>query len=331
MSTEIPYDVLIKYCRNQASKEENLQIEQWLLEDDNFSTFLELKKEWEHIDDSSTVMPNKELLWRKIKLNTYAPKGNTHKTFSMSKWLLAASVMLILAVSTFLYIQLSETRISQQNFYATLSTKENEKLKVELSDGTQVWLNANSTLLYSDDYNMTTREVKAEGELFFDVAKSSKKFIINIGKVRVEVLGTAFNIRTTGIDENIEIALKRGRVAVVNAETNKQLLVMDSSQHVSIQKSTLDFVLKNENTAQCDTWTSDNLMLYNESLSNIIPKLESWYDIKIHCEGLDTTKRYSFNIQDENLNDFLDLFSAITPINYSISGKNVSIQPDNSN
>ena len=68
--------------------------------------------------------------------------------------------------------------------------------------------------------------------------------------------------------------------------------------------------------------------MYNESLNNIFSKPENWYGVKIDYSGLDTSKRYTFNIQKESLSEFLELFSAITPINYTIIDKKVRINAD---
>ncbi len=324
---DIPYDLLIKYARKRASQEEIRQAEQWLAEGDHHSLYRDLKEEWAYLDDTSMVSPDKHLLWQKIHTKTgqYHPKGKTRQ-IQILRIVAAASLLLAVSVSIVFYILSTRPGQVQPPQYTDITTTTNEKSKVELADGTLVWLNGNSSVTFDDRYDIDQREVTVSGELFFDVKPSGKKFIVNAGKIKVEVLGTSFNIRTSDNDDQIEIELVRGKVTVRNTENNQQLFAMDSLQYASINKSDLSHTLYAHNTSQCNIWTEESLNMYNEPLNVIINKLENWYGITISAMRLDFDKRYSFDIQNETIEEFLNLFSSITPIEYSVEGKKVSIR-----
>ncbi len=327
---EIPYELLIKYCRKQTSPEENQWVEEWLKGRDNYSLFLELKKEWIFIDDASVAIPDKQLVWEKIQAKI-ALQRNKARRLKFYKVMAAASVALVIAaVSSFLYFYSEPEKQDFANQYTTIRTKENEKKKVKLSDGTFIWLNSKSTLAISKKYNIDKREVNASGELFFDVMPSGKKFIINADKIKIEVLGTSFNFRAIA-SENIEISLKEGKIAVLNVKENKQLFIMGPSQHAIINTEDLNHTLEKENTSVSNIWIGKSLQMYNEPLSSIIDKLEAWYGVEISYTGLDSGKRYTFYLEKESFQEFLELFSAVTPVHYTVKGKKVHIEAAHAN
>lgn len=320
---EIPYDLLIKYCKKQTSPEEKQLAEDWIAKDDNLSVFLDLKKEWKYMDDTPDVKPDKLLLWRKIEKETLLSKKKS-KRITLLQTLVAACILGLAITSVYLFTYPREySNPVGEELITTVTTQTNEKSKVQLADGTNIWLNANSQVLVG---NQHSREVSVSGELFFDVTPADEKFIVNTGKVKIEVLGTSFNLKTSGIDDQVEISLKTGKVAVVNQETNKQLFVMDSSHHAVINTATLSHEVKKVNTSLSNSWTQQSLEMYNEPLENVILMLESWYGIEISYAGLDPNKRYSFYIQNESLTDFLNLFSSITPVNYELTGKKLYME-----
>ncbi len=320
---ETPYELLIKYCREQLSPEEKQTVEQWLAEGRNRSLFSELKKEWEFIDDPSVAVPDKQQVWKKIQARIDGQKKRV-KRLQFIRMAAAASILLVVAAAFSLYY-FTPNKQPVADQYTTLRTNATEKTEVLLPDGTKVWLNANSVLSYNNQYNTKTREVSATGEFFFEVTPSSKKFCINAGNIRVEVLGTSFYLKAIE-SENIEISLKEGKVAVFHAAENKRLFVMAPSQTAVVDKHDFSYVLETESSYLSDLWTVQNLEIYNEPLSGIFQKLEIWYGIKIHSSGLDLTKRYTFHLEKENLQDFLNIFSAVAPVKYRIEGKNVFIE-----
>lgn len=320
---EIPYELLIKYCKKQTTPEENQQAERWISEGDNLSVFLDLKKEWRYINNSDIVMPDKFLTWRKIQTKTYRPQKNKSKQYNLYLMGIAASIAFVLGFTVFYYFGKTYEQPIAEQFTTINST---EKSKIELADGTNVWLNSGSHMVLGSNYNTYKREINADGELFFDVVQSDKKFIINIEKIRVEVLGTSFNLKTSGIDNNVEISLIEGIVAVYNSENGTHLFTMDSAQHAIINKNNFNFTIKDiANASLSNIWIKESLIIYNEPLENVIEKLENWYGIQIICTGLDMKKRYTFHIENENLNDFMEIFSVLIPVEYNINGKKLYI------
>src|SRR5439155_8152 len=85
-----------------------------------------------------------------------------------------------------------------------------------LPDGTQVWLNAESRITYSNTFNKSLREVNLEGEAYFDVTHdAAHPFIVHTSSIAIKVLGTAFTVKSYASDKTIEATLLRGSIEVV--------------------------------------------------------------------------------------------------------------------
>ena len=107
------------------------------------------------------------------------------------------------------------TQVSNPSKGGEVAARPGVRTKVVLPDGTQVWLNSNSKLKYSPDFNLHSREVDLEGEAYFDVAKDMERpFIVHASTIDVRVLGTAFTIKSYPQDETIEATLLKGAIEI---------------------------------------------------------------------------------------------------------------------
>ncbi len=326
MTMGIPYEILVKYCRNRASAEEVKEAEEWLSQGDNLSVYLNLKEEWRYIDDDKILIPDRLLVWQKIKVGAGLSANKQRTRLNFYRAVAACLLLAVVGLSTLYFLGDKRGQNQTAELFSTISTGSREKSKMELPDGSKVWLNANSKAVLSNKFSNNIREVTVDGELFFDVNPSDKKFVVNAGIVKVEVLGTSFVVNTHADSNHIQITLKTGRVAVFDAAGNKQLFVMDSAHRAVVSKKDLSYNIQHVETAWCNIWTGESLTIHNEPLYRIVNKLESWYNLNITYTGLDSSKTYSFHVQNENIFEFLELFSAVTPISYSLNGRQLYIE-----
>lgn len=322
MAVELPYELLIRYYRKETSPPENRRVEQWLGEEDHLSLYLTLRQEWKFIDDNTRVIPDKTEVWKAIQTHISGKKRNRYR-FRLFISAVAACMVLLLTISVFLYL----TRTPQRGFfpeqYTVFKTGENEKSTIELPDGSSIRVNSDSYVSISNHFNAESREIELDGEIFVDVSPSTKKFIIHAGKIRVEVLGTSFLMRAFRDEDTVGIFLKRGRVAVYDKVKEEKILEMDSAQCVRIDTRDLHYEWSLMDQNHFDIPAKENLSVYNEPLSQIIPKLEQWYGVKFICSGLDTSTHYTFQLKEENIDEFMELFSFMVPIDYYRDGKKI--------
>jgi len=187
----------------------------------------------------------------------------------------------------------------------TISTRPGSKSKIELPDGTQVWLNADSKLEYNGDFSGKLREVKLSGEAYFDVVKDkTRPFIIHTSTVQVKVLGTAFNVRSYPKDKTTETALIRGSVEVtLNSQPNKKVIlkphekvIIDNEGAVTVNGSPADtkkkgapevMLVENVHLDKKDQdvyetmWVKNKLAFDETPFDDMIAEIERWYNVEI--------------------------------------------------
>ena len=104
-------------------------------------------------------------------------------------------------------------RLSDQTLSYSVESPRGSKLKLSLPDGTSVWLNADSKLLYDNNFGINNRNVTLCGEGYFEVSKNKNlPFQVVSDDIKVEVLGTKFNVKNYPEDPNIKVALLEGSV-----------------------------------------------------------------------------------------------------------------------
>jgi len=186
-----------------------------------------------------------------------------------------------------------------------ISTRYGSRTKMQLPDGTHVWLNAGSKLTYNEEnYGSIIREVSLTGEAFFDVVRNpAKPFIIHTQTIDVKVLGTQFNVKSYPTDKTTETSLIHGSVEVVVRKRpnekfllkpNEKLVVLnegadssvmvdkrfkfkDKEPLVAIRKLTYQ---QGDTTAIEAAWTKDMLSFKDEPFSELAIKMERWYNVQ---------------------------------------------------
>src|SRR5258705_1291820 len=203
--------LLAKKKCSEASASELSELES-LLMDKNLQGYSNevLDRLWEKPFTSLPKMNMSDNTWKHIQRKINHSPGKIAAISNVAKkWIAAASIILIAGVSFFIFKnKRSATHsefVSQQNLNK-ISTQPASKTKVQLPDGTQVWLNANSQLLYnSENFGKDERTVNLTGEAFFDVTKNEKiPFVIHAGVVKITVKGTALNVKAYPKQKDIE-------------------------------------------------------------------------------------------------------------------------------
>ncbi len=132
---------------------------------------------------------------------------------------MAAAAVFILILASVLFLKFLPRTKGSSAEMARLEKKQNSKgtrSVIELSDGSKVWLNADSKMEYPPLFAGNTREIFLDGEAFFEVAKNAQKpFIIHLAKGTVKVIGTSFNVRAYNNEKVIETSVATGKVAFI--------------------------------------------------------------------------------------------------------------------
>lgn len=156
--------------------------------------------------------------------------------------------------------------------------------EVLLSDGTKVFLNAGSRLVYPESFTGKTREVFLSGEAFFDVKHDTKHpFICQLEDLRIKVFGTRFNVSAYPNDNVVETVLAEGKVTMIknNAGLLEKAIILEPNQLAAFDRISKETSLKTVNTDNYILWTTGVLKFESTDLNRIVQRLERYYNIRI--------------------------------------------------
>lgn len=160
--------------------------------------------------------------------------------------------------------------------------------KIRLSDGTLVWLNSGSRLIYPSAFTGKTREVLLLGEAFFDVHKNPEQpFIVKVNSLDIKVLGTRFNVSAYPEDSVVQTVLEQGLVAFHpgGAGWFEKDLQISPSQMAVYNRYKRETRVYTVNTDHYSAWTNGLLSFENTNLRNILKKMERYYNVSLYLEN----------------------------------------------
>lgn len=185
--------------------------------------------------------------------------------------------------------QTSEGQIVKELQYNTLSNPRGSKvIDIRLSDGSQVWLNAGSSITYPVAFTGNERKVELHGEGYFEVAKDkAAKFIVSSDGVRTEVLGTHFNVNAYGNDQVVKVTLLEGAVRTGNKEGT---VVIAPGQQAVTGKGGVK-VNASPNLDQVMAWKNGVFNFDQLGIDEVMGQIENWYDVKVEYQSGKPTAR----------------------------------------
>lgn len=194
----------------------------------------------------------------------------------------AAAIALLITVTYWFTANLYSTT-PQPIADNTLYVPAGQRVKLTLQDGTNVWLNAQTTFTYPAIFSEKERRVSVKGEAFFDVAKNPEKpFIVSSQGIEMKVLGTKFNVHSYPGEENIQTSLIEGSLHVYFPQSAKDGIILKPNEEVTIKGNSMEIgIISHHNHF---LWRDGIYSFENELLIDILKKLELYYDVKIEVK-----------------------------------------------
>lgn len=240
-------------------------------------------------------------------------------------WSVAAVAIVLLGLITVTAYWQGSRQI-QSNFSdivveATLGSK----TKLTLPDGSTVWLNAGSKMVYSQGFGVSDRRLAFQGEGYFEVEKNDEMpFLVQTHDVNVTVVGTKFNFRNYPEDEEAVVELLEGKVALENQLKEEAVRYLPPNEKMVLHKATGEMDITSAKVKEATLWT-ENILLFDEDLlPDIVRELERSYHVQIEIENEDLkqTRFYGqFNQLEQNIYDVLDMLSETGKLKYHEEGK----------
>ena len=238
----------------------------------------------------------------------------------------AAAIFILGLIIPLIYFSILKPVKTNQIGYR-IESLSNEKIKkLTLPDGTAVWLMSGSTISYPSSFlESKTRNVSVKGQAFFNVAKdASHPFILDLGEVGLEVVGTSFNVMNYGDEDHIDVALKTGKVDLFRGEykPGKQVVEMTPGQLLTYDKNKPEFHIADVKVDKYTSWIDGILQFHNDPLEEVLKKLGRWYNITIEVNNPDVSNfPFTATMKNENLEQVVELLRFSTPFSYSVAKK----------
>lgn len=199
---------------------------------------------------------------------------------------------------------------------------------VALPDGTEVWLNSGSMIVYPDRFLDSKRSVFFSGEAYFDVAHDKRKpFEISTGESKVKVLGTEFNLKSYDEDRKVELSLIGGSVLFTPGNDEDKAVRLQPGETVCFDKSTSDISRQAFDIAGYSSWRDGKLYFKNCRLSEIVRQLERVFDVEmvIMTDSLKTIPYHMAFVNNESLDDILAILDSDSRIRIEKRGRIIEI------
>jgi transmembrane sensor len=209
--------------------------------------------------------------------------------------------------------------------YNTLSTAKGGQTMVVLADGTQVWLDAASSLTYPTAFTGGTRKVVLTGQAYFEVAhRSNQPFSVEVNGTEVKDIGTAFNINAYEDEPVAKITLVDGVVAVMHQDRQ---VVLKPGQQARIDGAQLS-VAAGVDVDEVLAWKNGQFQFDNAGTSEIMRQVARWYDVDVRYEGDVLQRHFSGGVpRAANASALLHVLELTKSVRFRVEGKQIIVQP----
>jgi hypothetical protein len=205
--------------------------------------------------------------------------------------------------------------------YNTLTTQKGQQYPLTLSDGTEIFLDASTSIRFPVAFTGNDREVTINGRAYFHVAENKAlPFYVIKGDRKVRVYGTQFNVSAYDNEKDIKVTLVQGSVQVSNG---KKATMITPGQQAVLSIGTEDIkVIENADVEQAIAWKNGIISMHHADMSDILKEIERWYDVEVVVNGVLPQKDFYFSVsRNVNLSDLLRIFE-IYHIKYKIDAQN---------
>lgn len=286
-------ETLYRYFEGMASREEEEAVYRWL--DASAGNEEDLLKEREFFDAMILAGSAEDAKEKKVEVQ----KHFGIRIHSFVREVLKVAAVVAITVACGLYFHLADKKelLSAMN---TISVPVGQRVNLKLPDGTLVWLNASSEIVYPAVFSGGKREVRLNGEAYFEVTHNIENpFVVRTEKCDIEVLGTKFNVEAYSNSNNFSTALMEGSVKVTGNDSSSRPVLLKPDQEVRMKDGRL--MVSSINDYDQFRWREGLVCFKDVAFNELMTRFEKCYGISIIVENK-TLEEYScsgkFRISD---------------------------------
>ena len=262
-------NLLIRFFEGQATTDEEMKVRKWMeASTENRRTYFKERKMYD-----MTLLLSKD-----TKKETVSQSSK--KKFKFRKFIEIAAVAAITLVITLFY-----KNQERQEYWLTaqkISVPAGQRINLELSDGTKVWLNSRTKIEYPAVFADKERRIKLDGEAYFQVAQNiHKPFIVQTPKGNVEVLGTQFNVEAYADDKTITATLVEGSIAMAyeNKKSNWTEQEIQPGQEIVYTAAQQQIKIDQADVEVITSWKDGKLIFRDTPFKEVLKMLSKRFDV----------------------------------------------------
>lgn len=321
--------LIIRLLSGEASHAEKNQISDWIkLSEENKRLFFEIRDIW--LKSGSSGNADSYNLDRAINdfiLRINTPRNKPLRRLNIQNvFKYAAAVLLLIALPLSFY--LGKKSGNNDGSLTTISCAFGDKTNIVLPDSSIVYLNSGSKLSYSSDFSQKTRSVFLEGEAFFEVASDKKHpFRVKTNDIEIKVLGTVFNVKAYPEEGIVSTTLVEGNISLY---TRDQQIHLNPYEKVIYNKGDNKLMIKQLTDIAPETeWKDGRFIFRNESLEELTPRLERWFDVDIEfADEMARKRRFTGILVRESILEAVSYFDFSNLIECDIQGNKIIIKSE---
>lgn len=348
-------DLLLKYLRGEADIKEKEMVADWLSNSkDNLNYFTNLKSVYvlsglptqkaslEEMEELSKIIEKGEILEKVTKKREFSERYFRFIT-------VAASILLVCTISLLLMlikensinkklvvdqywkrIEIDTSRAGEADI-RELYTEAGVKGFVILPDGSKVWLNSSSKILYPQKFGEDSRCVSISGEAYFDVVTDSlRPMIVSTNRnFKIKVTGTKFNVRSYDDDSEAQTTLISGSITLFKKGEEgeeKTIAKLIPEQSYIIRDYQSPVLIKYVDTTRHSAWKGGVLIFDQTPMIDVIKILHRWHGADFIIEDPELLKfRFTANFKSESLVQIMEMIKFCSNIDYIIEDRRVTL------
>lgn len=317
--------ILQRYLNNEGEETDRQKVVEWFSSSESLRP---LKSEsfqfWEKIPDEpetenydeESVLDRLNHLLRLEDAKIAREKGRRLRWIRYATGI-AASLFFPLALFSYL-LWSGFFNNAQDMAYGSMYSPLGARTNFHLPDGSEGWLNGGSTLYFPAAFSGRYREVRLEGEAYFDViSNANKPFVVNTDRIKVVALGTAFNVDAYKEDPASRVTLASGMLELFEAKDQRMQNVLGELKagfQFTYFKDLNSHLIKDADVTKATAWKEGKLVFRDDPMEEVVSRLNRWYhvDIEIGNEKL-KKETYRFTFQDKTLDEVLKLIKLTDP------------------
>lgn len=319
-NTKILDEILfVKYFSNEIRLEEKIEVESWL------AASLENQKTFALLEEIHYAQKAQQRLLSRdsdLAFEVVQKKISEKKRRLLLQRVAVAASIFILLFSIGSQLIRKEGPLAASPTLVTVTAFDNSLTKIALPDGTEVFLNKGSSIVYPSSFSGKERNVKLNGEAFFKVAHNpDQPFVLSNkdGQYNIKVLGTEFNVQAYEGEEFIEATLVSGSIEL-DIPAIKSVKVLTPSQMASFSLSTNELQIAKVNTDRTVDWMYNRLVFRDTPMIDVLTKLSKFYNVDFKVDNkVINTYIFTGTFEDKPLSQVLDYMKIASNLNYKIT------------